>query len=525
MTITDIPEHLLTRRSMLKASAAASTALIAGCSSAAKSGSSGAGGGVGSKPSSLVIGTTTDFDPADILRAGTNTTTLGLVFDSMAVLDPQTLQVQPSVATSWSWNADKTELTVNLRSDVKYHTGRPFGPNDAIFSIKSVQNPMSGAQIAGVASEIKSMTVSGPHQIKLTLKRPIGSFLDLLVMTPLVDSATFKDLYSGKKVIGTGPYIFETWTPGTAVTLRRNPDYWQSGLPHLDNVRVRIFGSEQALVAALRANEVGLAWNLVPADTALLAKGGSYPSVTTSPLFSEWYVGANVKSPPFDDIRVRQAVAHALDRERIVKQAFAGFGTASSCPWPTTLPGLSASDGSYYTYDPDRAKALLKQAGGPPSQTFSVVIGAGNSTAAAVLNIVQFNLSAIGLKVKAQEVQNTAFQQQLQKASIPGLWVNSVGQVDLSIGAVLLGNAPFKITGNTSNVSDPRYVSLANRLIYASTGSEIASATASVTNYILQQAWHMTVGHVPTTAAEVPGLSGVTFNAGLSLELTSATRT
>jgi peptide/nickel transport system substrate-binding protein len=522
MTINEIPTDLLTRRSMLKLSAAASAVFVAGCSSAAKSGGSGGGSGQSSKSTTLVIGTTTDFDPPDILRAGTNTTTLGLVFDSMAVIDPQTLAPRPSVATGWSWNADKTELTVNLRSDVRYHTGRAFGPKDAIFSIKAVQDPKAGAQIAGVASQIKSMTVSGAHQIKLTLKRPVGSFLDLLMMTPLVDSATFKGLFSGKQVIGTGPFVFGDWTPGTSVTLHRNPRYWQSNLPHLDNVRVRIFGSEQALVSALRANEVGLAWNLVPSDASLLAKGGAYPSVTTAPLFSEWYVGANVKSPPFDDVRVRRAVAHALDRERIVKQAFAGFGTASCCPWPTSLPGLSASDDTYYTYDPGKAKALLKQAGGPPSQTFSVVIGAGNAIAEAILNIVQYNLSAIGLNVKAQQVQNTAFQQQLQKASIPGLWVNAVGQVDLSIGAVLLGNAPFKITENTSNVTDPRYVALANRLIYASSSAEIASATAGVTDYVLQQAWHMTVGHVPTTSARVPGLSGATSNAGLSLQLTSA---
>ena len=520
MTIIDLSESsLITRRSMLGASAAATAAFLAACSSAAKSGSGGSGG---SKSTSLIVGTTTDFDPPDILRAGTNTTTLGLIFDSMAVLDPSTLQVQPSVATSWSWNADKTELTVNLRSDVKYHTGRAFGPKDAIYSIKAVQGPTAGAQIAGVASLIKSMSVSGPHQIKLTLDRPVGSFLDLLVMTPLVDSATFKGLFSGKQVIGTGPFVFGTWTPGTSITLSRNPHYWQSGLPHLNKVTVRIFGSEQALVSALRANEIGLAWNLVPSDATLLAKGNAYPSVTTAPLFSEWYVGANVKSPPFNNLQVRQAVAYALDRDRIVKQAFAGFGTASACPWPTTLAGLSGSDDTYYTYDPDKAKALLKQGGGAPSQTFSVVIGAGNAIAESILDIVQFNLSAIGLKVKAQQVQNTAFQQQLQKASIPGLWINAVGQVDLSIGAVLLGNAPFKITENTSNVTDPHYVARAKQLIYASSSSEIASATRGVTDYILQQAWHMTVGHVPTTAAAQPSLSGVTVNAGLSLQLASA---
>jgi peptide/nickel transport system substrate-binding protein len=522
--VPDLSKDLLTRRSMIQASAGAMAVFLAGCSSAAHSNSGGpsaSAGASGSSGGSLTVGTVTDFAPTTILRAGTNETALALVYDTMAVIDPTTLTTQPSVATSWSWNADKTVLTVNLRDDVRYQSGRLLAPEDVIFSVKAEQATTSGAQIGGMATHIKKMAKTGAHQITFTLERPISAFVDLLVMTPLIDSETYKEVATAKKVIGTGPFIFEKWTPGNSIQYKRNPHYWQTGKPYLDAVKVRIFGSEQALVAALRANEIDLAFNLVPSDATLLAKS-KFPSVSTgAKLFNEWYVGANVKVAPLNDLKVRQAIAYALDRPRIVKQAFSTFGAVSDVPWSTALQGLSAAESTHYTYDLAKAKALFKAAGAP-SQTIPVMIASGSTIAEAILNIVQYNLTAVGFKVKAEQVQTTQYQTLLEDAKMPGLWINSVGQVDLAIPAVLLGNAPFKITENTSNVTDAQYIKLANDLIYSSTAAQTASATKALTDYVVDQAWHMTVGHVPLVSASTPKVSGVGTTAGFALTLTDA---
>lgn len=516
---TGSERDLLTRRSMLRVSAGGLAVLLAGCSAAKSSRPGNSGGGQASN--NLVFGTVTDLDPQDFLRTGTNTATQSLIFDTLANLDPTTRKPTPSVATSWTWNADKTELTVNLRDDVRYHTGRKLGPEDVIFSIKAEQNPTSGAQIGATALQIESMRATGPSQLKLKIRQPMSNFENLLILTPLIDRETFSGLYSAKKVVGTGPFRFDSWTPGTSIDLSRNPHYWQAGLPHVDSVRIRVFGSEQALVSALRTSEIDLAWDLVPADAELLTKSNGFQSLTTSPAFSEWYVGVNVKSKPFDDVRIRQAIAYALDRNRIVKQAFSGYGQVSCLPWQATLPGLTAADATYYRYDPARAKALLKQAGAS-GLTVPILTGAGNVIAEAILNIVQFNLSAVGLKVKPEQVQATAFQKQLQAASVPGLWINDVGQSYLSVGTVLLGNAPFKITKNTSNVTDPHYIALAKKLIFADTPAAQSSATRALTQYMLQEAWHITVGHTPTVSAAAKDLVGVETSGGGGIDLSSA---
>jgi peptide/nickel transport system substrate-binding protein len=509
----------LTRRRLLGVSAAGGMALLlTGCHSAASSSKSGAGK---SSTTKLTVGTTTDLAPSNILRTGTNTTTLSLIFDTLAGVDPATLQPTPSIATSWNWNSDKTELTVNLRDDVYYHSGRKLGPEDAIFSIKAEQASVSGSQIGATALLIDSMRVSGTNQFTLKLKKPVSSFLNLLILTPLIDSQTFSGLYSGKKMVGTGPFVFRSWTPGSQVSLTRNPRYWQKGLPYADSVTVRVFGSEQALVSAARTGEVDLAWSLVPADATLLTKGGKLASHTTGAAFAEWYVGVNVKSKPFDNVLVRQAIAYALDRDRIAKQAFSGFGKATCVPWSTSLPGLSGSYDTYYSYNPAKAKELLKQAGAL-GVSAPIATGAGNQVAAAISNIVEYNLSEAGFTPKPSQVQATTFQTQLQAASIDGLWINNVGQSYLSAGTVLLGNAPLKVTGNTSNVTAPQYVELADNLIYASSDAQIASANQALTKYILDQAWHITVGRTPTVGVTPAGLTGLQTSGTGGVVLVSA---
>jgi peptide/nickel transport system substrate-binding protein len=518
-TPLDLPlETLLTRRTMLKAAAVGGIALLLdGCASAASSSSSN-----GAKARrSMTLGTVTDFAPTEILRAGVNTTTLSLIFDTLADVDLTTVQPTPMIATSWVWNSDKTELTVNLRDDVYFHSGRKLGPEDAIYSIKATQSSTAGAQIGGTTDLITAMRVTGPNQFKITVSEPISSFANVLVLTPLIDRKTFSGLASGKQVVGTGPFRFESWVPGSSISLRRNDRYWQHGLPRLDSVKVRVFGSEQSLVAAIRDNEIDLAWNLVPSDAALLKRGGKFASLTTGAAVSEWYVGVNVKSKPFDDVRIRQAIAYALDRERIVKQAFASYGAASCLPWSTSLPGVAAADATHYPYDPDKAKALLREAGAS-GVTAPILTNSTNTIAEAILNIVQYNLTAAGFKVKASQVQATTFQNQLQAASIDGLWINDVGQTYLSLGTVLLGNAPFKITKNTSNVTDPEYVSLAKRVIYASTAAQEASANRGLSAYVLDQAFHITVGSIPTVSAAATSLSGVQTSGGGAIELTGA---
>jgi peptide/nickel transport system substrate-binding protein len=516
MPVLGDPPAVLTRRRVLGTSLAAAAIVIEGCTKAANSPSSGSSG-----QTSVTIGVPADVLLNQIMRQqGSNRVFIALVFDSLVNLDLSTEQPQPSLATSWQWNAGKTRLTVNLRDDVRYHTGRTFGPDDVIFSIKKVQDPNSGAQTGPIAQKITAMTASGPHQVTFELTEPMSNFFDLLALTPMVDSETFSEIASGKRLVGTGPFTWKSWTPGTSLSLSRNSQYWQQRKPFIDSVLVRIYSSSQAMLAAAQSGEITMAYRIVPRDAATMATG-SYRMYTTAPQFTDWYVGVNVTASPFTDIRARQAVAYALDRDRIASQVFGRYGQPSCVPWSDTSPGLSTAESTYYTYDLAKAKQLFAAAGSPKTP-IPLVANSGDSTLMAMLNIVQNNLESAGFKVTPQAIDSATYQTQLQAAGIKGLWVGTVDMVSVSVATCVLGNAPLKVGKNTSRLTDPTYASLAKKLMEATSTAELERANRGVTDYLLEQAFHLTVVHGIYVAAAEKSFTGATHNVITDLILTSA---
>ena len=511
-------DELLTRRGMLKASAVGGAGLLLAGSPAVASakllGRAAAGG-------NLTIGSTTDMAPSNFLRTGTNGTSASLLFDTLANVKPGTTKLVPAVASSWEWNKPGTELTIKLRDDVRYHTGRKLTPEDVIFSFETTKNPLYQAQIGPTVELVKSFKVTGKHELRVTLERSMPEFEAALALVPMIDQKTVSGLFDATQVVGTGPFKFDSWQPQNNFTVSRNPHYWQKGAPVLSGVTVNFYSSATALVNALRAGEISMAYNLVPSQVQLLVQGGQFAANTSNPAFAEYYLGVNVKAAPFDDVRVRQAVAYSLDRARILQEAFSGFGKQTCLPWAATLPGIPDSYANFYGYEPAKAKQLLKEAG-LNKPTVTITTGAGNTTTAAILNVVEYNLSQSGFNVNSQSVAATTFQADIAQANIPGLWINNVGQTYLDIPTVLLGNAPFEIGANTSNVTDPRYKQLADAVVFAKTTAQQAKANKALSQYVLNQAWHITFAQAPITSAIVKSLTGVSSTGQSALSLTSA---
>lgn len=287
------------RRVFLSGSVALAALVAAGCSKATDSTS-----GSGSRGSSVTVGIPSDVVPSNLLRSiAVNFPVHALVFDTLVALDDQSRQVVPRVAQSWSWNADSTVLTMTLRSDVKFHTGRALGPQDVLFAIKKIQEPSIGAQIKPVADYITNAAQTGPHEVTFTLKSPLSDFLDMFLMLPLIDEKTYSGLASGTKVVGTGPFTWDSWTPGTQLQLSRNSHYWQAGEPFLDAVTLKVYRQSQALLAALQSAEIDMSYMMLPRDAATFAHKPGYTTITTSPTFSDWYLGINVSAKPFTDVR------------------------------------------------------------------------------------------------------------------------------------------------------------------------------------------------------------------------------
>ena len=188
----------------------------------------------------------------------------GLIYNTLTAYDHRTLAPRPQLAKSWDVAGDGTAITLQLRSDVKFHSGRPFTAEDVVFCIKNLQDPARGSQLRSTAAVITDLSTAGPGEVKLRLAHPVSNLFDLFELMFIVDRETLPDMLSGKNLVGTGAFTWKQWNPGDSLTLARNAAYWKPNRPYLDGVELRIIPQTQALLAALQAQQIQLALGLAP---------------------------------------------------------------------------------------------------------------------------------------------------------------------------------------------------------------------------------------------------------------------
>jgi peptide/nickel transport system substrate-binding protein len=485
--------------------------VLAGCSSHPGTSNSPA------PPDSLDVAIPTDVSPSNLLGILSANEPVGrLVLETLADYDDSTNKVVPMLATSWQMAPDRLSMKVTLRDGVKFHSGRAFGADDVVFSAQAAEAPDSGAQVGTLLKGASKIEATGPLEVTFTFPSPMGDyFQDVLLLMKIVDKDTYADLKSGKSVVGTGPYVWKSWTPGDSVQLVRNDAYWQTGKPAIKNVTLRVVSQSQAALAALRSGQSGVAMRMVPRDINTL-KGDQQLTVTSYSPFSEVYLGVDVTVAPFNDLRVRQALAWALDRQRISDQVFSGFAQPTSLPFSPTAAGMSAIGDTSYGYDVAKAKSLLAQAGAI-NTNIKLSVLATDPILAAVRDIVTFNLTEIGFNVTPVAWDGAAVASNLGAGTTGGLWINRVSSGSLSPASMTSILLPYRPSKNASNLSDPAYT----QLVTNST-SGTADANQALAQYIINQAFHLTVARVEDPLVTSSSLSGIKLDANGYLDLVDA---
>ncbi len=245
---------VLSRRTFLGQTAAAAGALgLAGCTVPAPRPPTATSVAV---PAARPGGVLRISKPDDILVSGAphalvppNIQLLPLVYDTLVRYD-HNLNPEPRLATRWEWSNDFRLLTLWLRKDVKFHTGRPFTSVDAKFNLERLRDPTVGSQWLNYS---KLMTVSAPAPDMLTIAydAPVKSSFDALALTYIADPATLDSTVAGRDFVGTGPFRFKEWATYDHFSVVRNSDYWQPGKPHLDEIDLQIVPDSNTAVLAL----------------------------------------------------------------------------------------------------------------------------------------------------------------------------------------------------------------------------------------------------------------------------------
>ncbi len=270
-------------------------------------------------------------------------------------------EVLPDLAASWTVSGDGKTYVFKLHMGVKFHDGTAFDANDVKFSLDRARGEASVNAQKGLFAEIDAVDVVDPATVKVTLKTPQGSFLydmgwgDAVIVAP-ESAATNKE-----KPVGTGPFKFANWAKGSSITLVRNPDYWGSPA-FLDKAEFRIVPDAAAAIPALLSGDVQAFPNVQVGDALAQIQSDPRFKVVIGSTEGETILAINNKKPPFDDLKVRQAIAHAIDRKAIIDAASSGLGTPIGSHFSPANKAYVDLTGTY-PHDIAKAKALLNEAG------------------------------------------------------------------------------------------------------------------------------------------------------------------
>ena len=361
--------------------------------------------GAGAIGGTLVFGTASDPVVLDgaLVSDGESLRVIDQLFEGLVTLEPGTTEVIPALATEWTSSADGLEWTFNLREGVTFHDGEPFNADAVCFNFErwynfpaSFQNanasyywqfgfgggfadPIEGA--AGPEDSIyKSCEVVEDLTVTLVLTRPSAAFLPALSLPSLAfhspkalqefgadegevdEEGVFRPTgtYGTEHPTGTGPFKFESWVRGDRLTIVRNDDYWGEKA-NLDEVIFRPIPDNAARLQALQTGEIQ-GYDLVEPQDMLTIEGDESLQLLRRPAFNVGYVGINQNLPPMDQLEVRQAVAHGLDRAAVVSDFYPPGAEVAKEFMPPELFGY-ADDVTEYEFDPERSKQLLQEAG------------------------------------------------------------------------------------------------------------------------------------------------------------------
>jgi peptide/nickel transport system substrate-binding protein len=286
-----------------------------------------------------------------------------LMYNSVVHLDNDLTPV-PSLAESWE-TPDNLTYIFHLRKGVKFHSGREMDAGDVKYSLERILDEATGAWARGSFTVVSAIDTPDASTLKLTLKSPfsglIAAMYNLLVVPKEVADQPHD--YLMQHANGTGPFMLDTWTPQVEVKLKRHPEFWQQGLPYLDGVTIRMIPDENSVLAALRTGDVDHYILNDNKNFADLQKEGKL-TLATVPALGTIVVNINHRKEPLSNLKVRQALSMAMNRDEILQVAGANVGVVAG-PIPPThkLYSVPIDQLAFYKQDVNGAKALLAEAG------------------------------------------------------------------------------------------------------------------------------------------------------------------
>jgi 4-phytase/acid phosphatase/peptide/nickel transport system substrate-binding protein len=323
---------------------------------------------------SITVGLELDIPGFDPLKVGVfdtaALTAAAAIFDTLVTLDAKG-EAQPKLAQSWTHSDDYKTWTFKLRPGVKFHDGTPFNAEAFKANFDRQKDPANKCRCAFYIAFIRDMQAPDELTVVMNLNDPVVN-LPAIITIPSQNNAvqsptawkTKGDDYN-RNPVGTGPYVLKSWTAGDRMVLEKNPDYWDKSRIYLDRIVLKPLPDAQSRFASLQSGEADIVWD-DEFDADNIQKAQKDPKLTV-----HTYVGSgatvyafNTKAAPFDDVRVRQALVMAIDRNKWSQAMTNGLSRPASNPYGEGSWVKCKDDGAL-PFDVEKAKALIKDYGKP----------------------------------------------------------------------------------------------------------------------------------------------------------------
>jgi peptide/nickel transport system substrate-binding protein len=424
---------------------------------------------------------------------------LGNVYETLVTVD-QGGAVVPLLAESWTLSEDRTVYEFTLRQGVLFSDGRHMTADDVVASINAVQSEWLNA-IKSQMDVVASAEAVGTEVVKVTLAQPSNQWL--FSMATAVGAIFPADVNFDRatQTVGTGPFSVVEVSPGNHITLAGRADYW-GGIPAMDQITVRYLTDTTASVNGLRSGDIDMIWGMESGDQAAALEGVAGIHVSAGTSTGEVLLSFNNRQAPFDDLRVRQAFAFAIDREAVMESATAGYGHLVAAMVTQQDPYYEDLT-SEFAYDPAKAKALLAEAGVTNLHVRFDVPSRPYATTAA--QVVQSQLAAVGVTATIHVLE------------FPAVWLDQVfTRHDFQMSVIMHSEARDLLT-----VLQPDYylgfhdpaIMKAAAVADAGTHDEWVSGMRAVVRKIVEETPGVVLYQAPTLIAANENLTGIAVNA------------
>jgi peptide/nickel transport system substrate-binding protein len=332
------------------------------------------------------------------------------VFSRLVRVNNVGTDIEGDLAESWDVSDDGSVYTFHLRPDAKFSDGSPVTADDVVFSVERAA--AEDSLVFWTFEAMKDIEAVDPQTVKITLNGPAAPFANDIALwgASIVSKASAEagTADGGLSLVGSGPFILDSWQKGEQIVLKKNPYYWEKDsagnqLPYLDQVNLILLADDNTRMLKLQAGEIDTALNVPYNQIEPLSQDPNL-IISATPLYGITSVALNQKKPEFADVKVRQAMNFALDREAMVQTALFGYGRVACSPinlvWFYT-------DEYCYTYDVEKAKQLMAESSAPDGFSASLMIPTGNSVDNQLAVMMKDMLAQINIDVAIEPIDQS----------------------------------------------------------------------------------------------------------------------